>query len=149
MTQYRCWSQQTRRVSGTGRGSSSAHAGGAGPSNLTRESLKAPTPQVSNPLINPTPSVTPPSRGGTLGGRGAGRSAAEVCAGTRVFKSPTPLGVPVPSALRPAPGLESSNPPPPPLESLRVPTPLVVPPPSLGGPARAGVQRRSAPGPES
>jgi hypothetical protein len=56
------------------------------------ESSKHPTPYVSNPLLNPTPSVTPPPRGGP----GARARAAEVRAGTRVFKSPTPLGVPVP-----------------------------------------------------
>ena len=47
------------------------------------ESSKYPTPYVSNPLIIPTPSRTPPPRGG-------GRSAAEVRAGARVFKIPTP-----------------------------------------------------------
>jgi len=59
-----------------------------------RESSKHPTPYVSNPgrrdpsLQESHPPRCPPV---PLGGSGAGRSAAEVRAGTRVFKIPTPL----------------------------------------------------------
>jgi hypothetical protein len=48
--------------------------------------------KIPHPLCFPPPSVSRP----LAGGPGAGRSAAEVRAGTRVFKSPTPLGVPPP-----------------------------------------------------